>query len=224
MGKPKKRVSPRIANQVNRDFERLILLCILGAVRVANTPWECNSIGRPCWNPRIVAVCVFMKISLCKTYDGIEAYLKSNTLVAQRLGVEQLSGHSVMQRNSNGWSKIYPTFARLPAIKCIHLALTARRVLGCAGTLVLSYWGPRKLEEWREKRAEERIHGPRKQLLQKLLEDEQFEWRRLSTLARATGTTEEECRRLLIEIGARGSLSEDEELWALLSRKPITEQ
>lgn len=97
-------------------------------------------------------------------------------------------------------------------------------VLGCAGTLVLSYWGPRKLEEWREKRAEERIHGPRKQLLQKLLEDEQFEWRRLSTLARATGTTKEECRCLLIEIGARGSLSEDEELWALLSRKPITEQ
>ena len=97
-------------------------------------------------------------------------------------------------------------------------------ILGCLGTLVLSYWGPRKLEEWREKREEERINGPRKRLLKKLLEDEQFEWRRLSTLARATGTTEEECRRLLIEIGARGSLSEGEEMWALLSRKPITEQ
>jgi len=66
MGEPKKRVSPRIANQVNRDFKRL--LCILGAVRA--TPWECNSIGRPYWDPRIVAVCVFMKIFLCKTYDG----------------------------------------------------------------------------------------------------------------------------------------------------------
>ena len=32
MGKPKKRVSPRVANQVNRDFERLILLSIIGAV------------------------------------------------------------------------------------------------------------------------------------------------------------------------------------------------
>ena len=39
-----------------------------------------------------------MKISLCKTYDGIEAYLKSNTLVAQRLGVEKLPGHSVIAR------------------------------------------------------------------------------------------------------------------------------
>jgi len=46
----------------------------------------------------------------------------------------------------------------------------------------------------------------------------------VGVIARATGTTEEECRRLLIEIGARGSLSEDEELWALLSRKPIIEQ
>ena len=96
--------------------------------------------------------------------------------------------------------------------------------LGCVGALLSSYWGPRKLEEWREKRGEERINGPRKHLLKKLLEDDQFEWRRLSTLARATGTTEEECRRLLIEIGARGTLSEGEELWALLSRKPITEQ
>ena len=43
MAKPKKRVSPWIANQVNRDFERLIFLCILGAVRAANAPWECNS-------------------------------------------------------------------------------------------------------------------------------------------------------------------------------------
>jgi len=98
MGEPKKRVSHRIANQVNRDFERLIFLCIPGAVRAANAPWECNSIGRPCWNPRIVAVCVFMKISLCKIYDGIEAYLKSNTFVAQRLGVEQLPEHSVIAR------------------------------------------------------------------------------------------------------------------------------
>jgi len=59
MGKPKKRVSPRIASQVNRDFERLIFLCILDAVRATNAPWD--SICRPCWDPRIVAVCVFMK-------------------------------------------------------------------------------------------------------------------------------------------------------------------
>jgi len=54
--------------------------------------WECNLIAHPCWDPRIVAVCVFMKISLCKTYDGIEAYLKSNTFVAQRLALNNCKG------------------------------------------------------------------------------------------------------------------------------------
>ena len=110
MGKPKKRISPRIANQVNRDFERLILLSIVGAVRTANAPWECNLFRRPCWDPRIVAVCVFMKVSLCKTYDGIEAYLKANTLAAQRLGVEQLPGHSVIAR---GMPKMPMSYIRL---------------------------------------------------------------------------------------------------------------
>jgi hypothetical protein len=97
-------------------------------------------------------------------------------------------------------------------------------ILGCIGTLLSSYWGPRKLEEWRAKREEERIYGPRKHILRKLLEEDRFEWRYLSTLSRATGTTEEECRRLLIEIGARGSLSEGPEMWALISRKPLGEQ
>ena len=110
MGKPKKRISPRVANQVNRDFERLILLSIVSAVRTANAPWECNLFGRPCWDPRIVAVCVFMKVSLCKTYDGIEAYFKSNTLAAQLLDIEQLPGHSVIAR---GMPKMSMSYIRL---------------------------------------------------------------------------------------------------------------
>jgi len=98
-------------------------------------------------------------------------------------------------------------------------------VLGAAGTIVTSYWGPRKLEEWKAQREEERLSGPRKRLLRKMLEDRQHDWRRLSTLARVTGTTPEECRRLLIEVGGRGSLVEGrEEVWGLIERHPITEQ
>ncbi|HJH25212.1 MAG TPA: hypothetical protein C5S37_12915 [Methanophagales archaeon] len=110
MGKPKKRISPRVANQVNRDFERLILLCIIGAMRTANAPWKRNSFGRPCWDPQIVAICVFMKGSICQTYDSIGAYLKSNTLAAQRLCVEQLPGHSVIAR---GMPKMSMSYIRL---------------------------------------------------------------------------------------------------------------
>ncbi len=99
-------------------------------------------------------------------------------------------------------------------------------VLGVIGTLITSYYGPRKIEEWREKRQEERIHGPRKRLLNQLLEDSRFDdGRKLETLSRVTGSNEEECRRLLIEIGERGvRLRNGEEGWALISRKPLDER
>jgi hypothetical protein len=96
-------------------------------------------------------------------------------------------------------------------------------VLGVLGTLVSSYYGPRKFEEWSEKRLEERQHGPRKRLLVQMLDDDRFpDGRTIQTLSRVTGTSEEECRRLLIEIGARGvTLADDKEGWALISRKPL---
>jgi len=99
-------------------------------------------------------------------------------------------------------------------------------VLGVVGTLISSYYGPRKIEEWREQRKEEREDGPRKRMLTKMLEDPRYEdGRYLETLCRVTGTSSEECRRLLIEIGARGvTLSGNKEGWALISRKPLDEQ
>lgn len=98
-------------------------------------------------------------------------------------------------------------------------------VLGVFGTLLSSYYGPRKLEEWREKRLEEKINGPRKHLLKQLLEDPRFpDGRTLETLARVSGTSPEECRRLLVEIQARGVLfASGSEGWALVSRKPLDE-
>ena len=98
-------------------------------------------------------------------------------------------------------------------------------VLGVIGALVLSYYGPRKFEEWREERLEERLNGPRKRLLKQLLEDPRFnDGRSLETLSRVTGTPEEESRRLLIEIEARGvKLADGKEGWALIARKPLDE-
>jgi transposase len=110
MGKPKRRVYPRAANHVNRDRYRLTILCLISAVTTSNAPWERNSFGRPCWDPKVAAVCVFMKIFLGRTYDTIEAYLKSNQLVAQHLGVEELPGQSVIAR---GMSKMPMSYIRL---------------------------------------------------------------------------------------------------------------
>ena len=99
-------------------------------------------------------------------------------------------------------------------------------VLGAVGGWLSTYVGPRKLEEWREQRHEERHNGPRKRLLLKMREDERWDdGRKLETLSRVTGTPDEECRRLLIEIGARGvQLEGNVEGWALVSRKPLDEQ
>jgi hypothetical protein len=97
-------------------------------------------------------------------------------------------------------------------------------VLGVLGTLVSSYWGPRQLEEWREREQEERQYGPRKELLKTMLADEKWRMRSMDVLSRVSGTSTEECRRLLIEIGARGVTMEgQEEGWALIERFPLTQ-
>jgi hypothetical protein len=59
-----------------------------------------------------------------------------------------------------------------------------------------------------------------------MLEDSRFQdGRKLETLCRVTGTPVDECRRLLVEIGARGVLlSGALEGWALIARKPLDEQ
>ena len=58
----------------------------------------------------------------------------------------------------------------------------------------------------------------RKQILREMLEDPRYEWRSLARLARASGTSEEKTRELLISIGARASAGRGEELWALRTR------
>jgi len=91
--------------------------------------------------------------------------------------------------------------------------------LGVASTLVASYFGPRWLEQWRADIKEERDYGPRKRLLEQMLAEPNPPIRTLKRLRHVTGTTDEECRRLLIEIGARGVVMRDgAEGWALISR------
>ena len=98
-------------------------------------------------------------------------------------------------------------------------------VLGVTSALLGAYFGPRWLEEWREQRSEERLHGPRKRLLRDIPRDERFPYgRTIETLSRVSGTTYEECRRLLIEIGARGVLLKgDREGWAQISPEQFGE-
>jgi hypothetical protein len=82
--------------------------------------------------------------------------------------------------------------------------------LGVVSTLVGSYYGPRKYEEWRSERAD----APKKRLLRVLLDDPRFpEGRYLETL------------QTVIE--ARGVITSGagtREVWALIKNKPLDSQ
>lgn len=62
----------------------------------------------------------------------------------------------------------------------------------------------------------------RKKLLEQMLRDPRFKdhWRKITTLSRVVGADEETTKRLLIELGARGS-EKDDGLWGLLEHYPL---
>jgi len=77
--------------------------------------------------------------------------------------------------------------------------------------LDLVIWIYRKLGPWGRAR-------DLKESLRELLSGK-WKWRRLKTLMLRTGATEKECRKALLEIGARGSKGrKDEEIWGLKER------
>ena len=75
--------------------------------------------------------------------------------------------------------------------------------------------------DWLQARRKAEANKPTKKLLKDMLKSGQ-NWRRLSTLANVTGLTESEVKKLLVEIGARGSET-NPALWGLVSRNPLPE-
>ncbi len=68
-----------------------------------------------------------------------------------------------------------------------------------------------------------KLDDSRKELPKEMLKDSRFPlgWRKLSTLARVVGADDETTKRLLFEIGARGS-EKDDGMWGLIGRHPLT--
>ncbi len=91
---------------------------------------------------------------------------------------------------------------------------------GIAGGLLVI--GGNLLLEWFKQRAKKKRDEPRKEILRKMLRDERFpeRWRKLRTLMHVIGADEATTKRLLIEIGARGS-EDGEELWGLIEDHPF---
>ena len=78
------------------------------------------------------------------------------------------------------------------------------------------------LLHWLKARPKTKLDERRKKLLKEMLDDERFKdkWRNLSTLAAVIGANEKETKRLLIDIGARGSEKGDDS-WGLIKHHPF---
>ena len=84
-----------------------MIFCVVQAVKKVGLPWNINKTGRPCWSPKVVATCCFIKILFNRTYDGTEAYLNANSLVSKLMHMNSLPGHSVIARGMNKLSMRY---------------------------------------------------------------------------------------------------------------------
>jgi hypothetical protein len=80
------------------------------------------------------------------------------------------------------------------------------------------------LLHWLQDRPRRTLDEGRKKLLEIMLNDSRFpkRWRQLSTLSRVIGADEETTKRLLIEVGARGS-EKDDGFWGLIVHHPFSE-
>ncbi|MFN0192236.1 MAG: hypothetical protein ACKVP5_09710 [Aestuariivirga sp.] len=73
------------------------------------------------------------------------------------------------------------------------------------------------LNHWLTNRRTDKLDSARKELLKKMLANDDWKWRTVSTLSHVIGADEETTKRLLLEIGARAS-EDGQPKWGLISR------
>lgn len=97
-------------------------------------------------------------------------------------------------------------------------------VVGIFGVVVgsLATIGGNVLLNCLQERKQKSLDKARKELLRQMLTER--DWRKLSTLSRVIGADDDETKRLLIAINARGSelpKNDNEEAWGLISKHPL---
>lgn len=96
MGSPKKRVQPAVTSFVNRNLDELFVNQLTRIVNKLPEPWTVDPRGKP-YLPRVVLMCLILKIFWCCTYEGIESRLKSHkNWLCSLWQVGQLPTHSVI--------------------------------------------------------------------------------------------------------------------------------
>ena len=98
----------------------------------------------------------------------------------------------------------------------IALIGVAGAVVGSVATMAASV-----LLHCMKERAAAKRDEPRKKLLLEMLENPQYQWRKLETLMHVIGADEKTTKYLLLVVGARAS-EDGQPLWGLTKRNPLT--
>ncbi|OAI16926.1 hypothetical protein A1359_06960 [Methylomonas lenta] len=101
-------------------------------------------------------------------------------------------------------------------------------IIGLVGVIIgafITIAGNFLLHSYQQKN-QNKLDEARKKLLREMLDNQGFkDGRSFETLSKVTGAAPEECRRLLIEIGARGfTLGDDREGWTYIKNRPLSSQ
>lgn len=97
MGRAKKRVQPAITCKINRNLDELAIKTLIKLIKKGSEPWTVDSRGNP-HPPKLVVLCLILKIFWVTTYDGVEARLKSwEGLLCSAFGVKRIPKHSTIQ-------------------------------------------------------------------------------------------------------------------------------
>jgi hypothetical protein len=106
------------------------------------------------------------------------------------------------------------TAATSPCVALVGLiGVVAGALITVVGTLLRDHLQARPRRE---------LDKQRKKVLLEMLRDKRFDggWQKLATMSRVVGADEEATKRLLFEVGARGS-ERDDGMWGLIENHPF---
>ncbi len=99
MGKAKKKMNPKVVQQVNREIDSLFIKELSTTLKRLPKPWEENEIGRPAHPSKVVTFCNIMREATNRTYEEIEAYVELiEEKIKKAFHVDNVPGHSVIHR------------------------------------------------------------------------------------------------------------------------------
>jgi hypothetical protein len=107
MGKPKRRVNPKVTSRVDRNLKELTIKEAKKFVGKLPPPWVTYLRGRPLeHDARTVTVLCLVTVACDLTYDGMAGEMKS-PYFKQLLGVEELPSRSTLHRGMQRLSQKY---------------------------------------------------------------------------------------------------------------------